>query len=206
MPVVDVVPVIPVVDDMPVVGHGTGPVGTTDGTPTPVNGLRPPVASSDDPMGMPTLPTEDRAPGDEPDADGLDGAAPPPAHAMEADPDRPALSNKTPEGDIPLLELPALEVIGCTDPPMPEHAEADVIEPRGAVPAAVGLTPGVASSVAPSGIPVVPTAAPAPMPSGEVTPSEGNPVPPLTCANAGLQHSKGKAAAAINKGLIRRFL
>jgi hypothetical protein len=42
---------------------------------------------------------------------------------------------------------------------------------------AAGLTPGVASSVAPSGMPVAPTGAPGPNPSGEVTPSElGAPV------------------------------
>jgi hypothetical protein len=43
---------------------------------------------------------------------------------------------------------------------------------KGAAPDVVGLTPGVASSVAPRGIPVCPTGALG-MPSGDVMPSAG---------------------------------
>ena len=43
--------------------------------------------------------------------------------------------------------------------------------------------------------PFVPTGAVGSVPSEEVTPSGGMAVP--TCANAGLQHNKGQAAAAI---------
>jgi hypothetical protein len=62
-------------------------------------------------------------------------------------------------------------------------------------PEGTGLTPGDASPVAPIGMPVVPNAAPATVPNGEVAPSGGMTVP--TWANAGLQHNKGQAAAAI---------
>jgi hypothetical protein len=44
-------------------------------------------------------------------------------------------------------------------------------------------------------MPVVPNAAPATVPNGEVAPSGGMTVP--TWANAGPQHNKGQAAAAI---------
>jgi hypothetical protein len=53
---------------------------------------------------------------------------------------------------------------------------------------------------APTCKPFAPTGAPGSVPSDEVTPSEGMTVP--TWANAGL-HNKGKAAAAMNNGLMR---
>ena len=49
-------------------------------------------------------------------------------------------------------------------------------------------------------MPVVPYDAPAIVPNGEVAPSGGMTVP--TWANAGLQHNKGHAAAAIKQGLM----
>jgi hypothetical protein len=70
-------------------------------------------------------------------------------------------------------------------------------------PEGTGLTPGDASPVAPIGMPVVPNDAPATVPNGEVAPSGGMTVP--TWANAGLQHNKGQAAAAIKKGLMEQF-
>ena len=70
-------------------------------------------------------------------------------------------------------------------------------------PLGTGLTPGDASPVAPIGMPVVPNAAPATVPNGEVAPSGGMTVP--TWANAGLQHNKGQAAAARRKGLMEHF-
>src|SRR3954465_13348163 len=60
-----------------------------------------------------------------------------------------------------------------------------------------GLTPGGASSVAPSGIPGAPTGAVGPMPSGEVTPSAGGNAPIVTCAEAAALPSSDKVAAAI---------
>jgi hypothetical protein len=68
------------------------------------------------------------------------------------------------------------------------------------MPDGTGLTPGDASSVAPVGIPVVPTNPSGPLASGEVAPSGGVSVP--TWAKAGLPHNKGQAAAAIKKGLM----
>jgi len=177
---------IPVVDDVPV-GHGTVlvPVGTTVLCTGLGNGLRPPVVSSVDPMGTPTRPVPDRTPlpGEEADAEGLDEAVVPPAQVLEVAPDMPVLSKRKVGADVPpivllvpAIEVPGLalaevEVVGCADAPMLEHVPV-VMEPRGEVPAAPGLTPGVVISVAPSGIPVAPTAAPGPIPSGEVRPSE----------------------------------
>jgi hypothetical protein len=204
---------VPVVGDEPSSMHGAVlvPVGTTDGWLWRMsgNGLMPPVASSVDPIGIPARPTVDREPipGDEADAVGLeDAVAVPVAHVPEAVPDTPVLSNKGVGADIPIvmvlllviefpaLETPESEVDCCADAPTPEHVKAAVMPPRGDVPAALGLTPGVVSSVAPSGIPVVPTGAPGPIPSGDVTPSEaGAPVIAPTWANAGPQHNKTAA-------------
>jgi hypothetical protein len=52
------------------------------------------------------------------------------------------------------------------------EAPGHVAPIKGAAPDVVGLTPGVASSVAPRGIPVCPTGALG-MPSGDVMPSAG---------------------------------
>ena len=103
-------------------------------------------------------------------------------------------------------DVPGMEVVGCAEAPMPEHAVEAVIEPSAAVPTGGVLTPGVASSVAPSGIPVAPTAAPGPNPSGEVTPSgAGAPVTMPTWAKAGPPPSKEQVIAAIRNGLIGKL-
>jgi hypothetical protein len=222
---------VPVVEVMPVVGHGTVPVvGTTgDWLCTVIfgSGLRPPVASSVDPIGIPTRALDREAkPDDEVDAVALEDAVALLAHVPEAVPDTPLPSNKAVGADIPVadvpviplvpavdplvvpaIDVPGLEAVGCADAPTPEHVAADVIEPSAEVPPAAGLMPGAASSVAPSGIPVVPTDAPGPMPSGEVTPSE--PVVPVTIptwAIAGPPHNKGHVTATIKKGLMEIFL
>jgi hypothetical protein len=66
-----------------------------------------------------------------------------------------------------------------------------------------GLTPSDVSSVAPSGTPLAPTDALGPMPSGEVTPSEGTAVSgSSTWANAGPAHNKDQAVATIKNGLM----
>jgi len=159
------------------------------------------------------MPDREPLPGDEADAPGLDDAVVPPAHVPEAVPDMPVLSNREvadippvalllPAIEDPELELPGLEVVGCADAPILEHVPA-VMEPRGDVPAAVGLTPGVAISVAPSGIPVTPTDAPGPIPSGEVTPSgTGAPVPTVTWAHAVLLPRRTESVVVTNKRLI----
>jgi hypothetical protein len=70
-------------------------------------------------------------------------------------------------------------------------------------PVGTGLSPGDVSSVEPIGIPVAPTDAPAPIPSGEVTPSEGVAVSGSSIwADAGPAHNKDQAVATINNGLI----
>jgi hypothetical protein len=69
--------------------------------------------------------------------------------------------------------------------------------------AIVPVTPlgtGVTGVDTPGAKPFVPTGALGSVPSEEVTPSGGMTVP--TWANAGLQHSKGQAAAAIKYSLM----
>jgi hypothetical protein len=67
--------------------------------------------------------------------------------------------------DAPVIGLPV--AAGAGEPP------THVAPIKGAAPNVVGLTPGVASSVAPRGIPVCPTGALG-MPSGDVMPSAGS--------------------------------
>lgn len=66
-------------------------------------------------------------------------------------------------------------------------------------PLGTGVTPGDALI----GKSVVPTAAPGTIPSEEVAPIGGVTVP--TWDNAGLQHNKDQAAAAINNGFMDHF-
>jgi hypothetical protein len=92
-------------------------------------------------------------------------------------------------------------------------------ETIGDAPDTAGLSPGVASSVAPIGIPTDPTGEPGPMPSGEVIPSgepgpvaptgEPGPMPsgevgliPPTCAQTGPQPKSAAVTVAINKRVI----
>jgi len=68
--------------------------------------------------------------------------------------------------------------------------------------AGIGLTPGEAISVAPSGIPVPPTGAlPPPMPSGEVAEIEGVGITAACCAKAWL-HNNAEVAAIVRKRFI----
>ena len=70
-------------------------------------------------------------------------------------------------------------------------------------PEATGLTSGETPG---GGKPFGPTDAPGTVPSEEVAPSGGVAVSGLpTWANAGLQHNKGKAVAAIKKDLMEHF-
>jgi hypothetical protein len=62
------------------------------------------------------------------------------------------------------------------------------------------------SSVALSGIPVVPTDPAEPIPSGEVMPSEGVAVSgSSTCANAGLQPKRREAIAMVKKRFMEDY-
>ena len=88
--------------------------------------------------------------------------------------------------DSPGTELPMPPDAPVVEPPIPvdaavvglpmaagaDEAPAHGAPIKGAAPDVVGLTPGVASSVAPRGIPVCPTGALG-MPSGDVMPSAG---------------------------------
>ncbi|HYZ22358.1 MAG TPA: hypothetical protein VE690_09390 [Rhodopila sp.] len=180
------------------------------------NGLRPPVPSSVDPTGIPARPTVLREPmvGDEADAVGLDDEVAAVAHVPEAVPANPAPSNSgvgaevpdiapvaedSPGSElaVPLVEFPVPEAAVCIAPMVLEHTEGVVVIPLEAEePDVIGLTPGVASSVAPSGTPVTPTGAAAPIPSGEVVPSGGVTAPMPTCANAAPTSNNDQTVAA----------
>jgi hypothetical protein len=158
----------------------TGAVGfrlrATDG------GLRPPPPSSVAPSGIPTMPTDDPGPIDE--AKGADAVAeaaqvpgavafmPPPSKSAVLD--SPGIELPIP-ADAPVIGLPIPVDAAVVELPMPAgagEAPAHVAPIMGAAPDVIGLTPGVASSVAPMGIPVCPTGALG-MPSGDVMPSAG---------------------------------
>ena len=139
-------------------------------------GLRPPPPSSVEPSGIPTMPTDDPGPIDEAiGGDAVaDAAQAPDAVPIIPPPSKTALPRAA---DPPAAELPM--VLGATviELPMAVGAGADeapthVVPIMGAAPDVIGLTPGVASSVAPMGIPVCPTGAFG-MPRGDVMPSAG---------------------------------
>jgi hypothetical protein len=139
-------------------------------------GLRPPPPSSVEPSGIPTMPTDDPGPIDEAiGGDALaDAAQVPGALVIMPPPSKDALPMPA---EPPGVELPmagGATVIGLA---MAANAGADeapthVASIMGAAPDVIGLTPGVASSVAPRGIPVCPTGAFG-MPRGDVKPSAG---------------------------------
>lgn len=167
------------------------------------NGLSPPVPSSVDPIGIPTRPTVLREPmvGDEADVVGLDDGVVAVAHVPDAVPAIPMPSNSGVGAEVPdiapvtedspgsepaapFAELPIPVAVVCIAPMVLEQAEGVVIALEAEGLDVIGLTPGVASSVAPSGTPVTPSGAAAPIPSGEVMPSGGVTAPMPTCANA----------------------
>ncbi len=158
-------------------------------------GLRPPTPSSVEPIGIPTLPTDDPEPipvGNE--ADAVGPAKELPALAAQAPDALPAIPppSKVARLDAPVIELPEDAPVdeafrpkdACgNEPPMPPHVE--IVEgAMGDVPDIIGLTPGAASSVAPMGILAGATGKPGPTPSGDVMPSEGpgEMLIPPTCA------------------------
>jgi hypothetical protein len=130
--------------------------------------------------------------GEEAEAAGCD-ETPVVEHVPDAVPAEPPPSNSAVEPVDPMPE-PA---------PPPEHVELLPAIAAGSDGFdVVGLTPGVASSVAPRGTPTGPTAPPGPIPSGEVTPSGDGELVPPTCAAAGAPPSVAATAAAI----IRRLM
>jgi hypothetical protein len=148
-------------------------------------GLRPPPPSSVEPSGIPTMPTDDPGPMDE--AKGADAVAdaaqapgavalmPPPSKSAE--PDSPGIGLAVPAdapviGGLPMPADPPVTGLPMAADAGADEAPAHVAPIKGAAPEVVGLTPGVASSVAPRGIPVCPTGALG-MPSGDVMPSAG---------------------------------
>lgn len=142
------------------------------------------MPSSVEPNGIPARPTVDAELiplGDDADAAGdPDGvltmgaqvpdalpSSPPPSKTV-LDADVPAAAEPMPEDAVVELPIPGE---ACEGKPPAHVAVTPVAEPRGDTPDAIGLTPGDASSVAPSGIPVGATGEPGPTPSGDVIPS-----------------------------------
>ena len=156
-------------------------------------GLRPPPPSSVEPSGIPTMPTDEPGPMDE--AKGGDAVAdaaqvvgavalmlPPSKSAVLDSPgtelpipaDAPVVEPPIP-ADAPVIGLPSPVNAAVVELPMAagaDEAPAHGAPIKGAAPDVVGLTPGVANSVAPRGIPVCPIGALG-MPSGDVMPSAG---------------------------------
>src|SRR5262245_23249015 len=193
---------------MPVVGQGVPSVDSgADGLAvrTSGGGLRPPTLSSVEPRGMPTRPTTDDP---IPVGEEADAAGPPAeplvvaAHVPDAVPPRPPPSKIVLEPDVPGFAIP----IEPPRAPASEHAVAPPIAgTTGDAPDVIGLTPGDASSVAPSGIPVGATGAAGPMPSGDVMPSGDGPgdvASPPICADAGPQPNNAVVIATINRRVM----
>jgi len=173
-------------DGLEGVGRGASVMGAAAlGLRATDGGLRPPPPSSVEPGGIPTMPTDDPGPIDEPmggdavadaaQAPGALAAIPPPSKGG-AVPDVPVTEPPVP-ADAPVTGLPMAADVPVSELPMAADGGADETPPHvapsnGDAPDVVGLTPGVASSVAPRGIPVCPTGAFG-IPSGDVMPSGG---------------------------------
>jgi len=163
-------------------------------------GLTPPLPSSVEPSGIPAGPTDEPGPIDE--ASGGDAVAaqtpgalaaiPPPSKS--AGPDSPGIELAMP-ADAPVIGPPAPADTGA------DEAPAHVAPITGDAPDVIGLTPGVASSVAPMGIPVCPTGAFG-MPSGDVMPSAGSGATFMRACAWAQPQPKRTAAVAIAKRVI----
>lgn len=189
------------------VGATTLVVGTTLGRGTIAAELTPRLPTSVESRGMPVRGAPPCVVGDV----GIDDAARLPEPEPEPHmPDMPEVSimadvvGTADPLDIPIADVPgiavgldAAAVAGIavpTDMPPPSKEDVDpnivvdelpmVEQPVPIGDVGVGLTPGVAISVAPSGIPVPPTGVLGSVPSGEVAESEGVGVTAV-CANAG---------------------
>jgi hypothetical protein len=176
-------------------------------------GLRPPPPTSVEPSGIPTGPTVDPGPIDE--AKGEDAVAdaaqvpgafaviPPPSKSAVLD--SPGIELSMP-ADAPVVEPPIPADVAVVEVAMAAgagagEAPAHVAPIKGAAPDVIGLTPGVASSVAPRGIPVCPTGAFG-MPSGDVMPSAGRGETFMRACAWAEPQPKRTAAVAIAKRVI----
>lgn len=193
-------------------------VGTTPIVGTIAAELTPRLLISVDPNGMPVRDTPPGVVGDV----GVDDAAKlpePEPHML----DMPEVSIRAdvagiPEGvgtsgdaDAPIIGV-GVDIGAATATPPPSKAVADPNIVDGAMPMVehtvlpivpvgdpgIGLTPGEAISVAPSGMPVPPTGALVLMPSGEVAEIEGVGITAACCAKAWLD-SRAEAAAIVRK-------
>ena len=152
-------------------------------------GLRPPPPSSVEPSGIPAGPTVDPGPIEANGGDAVaDAAQAPCALAAMPPPSKSALPDNVVLEFPVAAYAPVVGVPAAVEAPIPAdapvigldvmadagagEAPAHVAPIKGEAPNVVGLTPGVASSVAPMGIPVCPTGALG-MPNGEVIPSGG---------------------------------
>ena len=156
-------------------------------------GLRPPPPSSVEPSGIPTGRTVEPGPiveaiggdavADAAQAPGALAAIPPPSKSGA--PDIPVTAAEADVGEAPAHVAPIM----------------------GAAPDVVGLTPGVASSVAPRGIPVCPTGALG-MPSGDVMPSAGKGETFMEACACAAPQPKSDAAAPATRAAekIRRLI
>lgn len=195
-------------------------VGTTPTVGTTAAELTPRLLISVDPNGMPMRGTPPGVVGDM----GVDDAArlPEPAPHMLDIPDVSTRADVAgiPEGvgvsgdaDAPAIGVGAdigVTAARATPPPSKAFADPNIVD--GAMPMVVhavlpivpvgdpgiGLTPGEAISVAPSGMPVPPTGALVLMPSGEVADIEGVGITAACCAKAWLD-SMAEAAAIVRK-------
>ena len=176
-------------------------------------GLSPPPPSSVEPSGIPAEPTGE--PGEANGGDAVADAAqvpcalalmPPPSNG--ALPDSPGVALAMPtmlvEPAIP-ADAPSIGLAVGVELPMAADAgdvPAHAAPTKGAAPDAVGLTPGVASSVAPRGIPVCPTGALG-MPSGDAMPKAGSGETLMrACALAELQPRSTAAIATAKRAII----
>jgi hypothetical protein len=200
-------------------------VGATVMVGTIAAELTPRLPISVEPIGMPVRITPPGATGEV----GIDDAArllDPAPHML----DIPDVSIRadvggTPDDDIGAPAVGIVDIVLCavtvpTATPPPSKAAADPNIVDGAVPiveqtvlpivpvatVGIGLTPGDAISVAPSGMPVPATAALGTMPSGEVVASEGVGITWACCAKA---WPHGKAKAVVIKAVViirKRFM
>jgi hypothetical protein len=162
----------------------------------------PSLPSSVEPSGIPAGPTDEPGPNDEAAGAGAVGDAAQAPGALAAIPP----PSKSAGLDSPGIELPMPADAPVIGPPTPADAGADEAPAHAApitgdAPDVIGLTPGVASSVAPMGIPVCPTGAFG-MPSGDVMPSAGSGATFMRACAWAEPQPKRTAAVAIAKRVI----
>jgi hypothetical protein len=175
-------------------------------------GLSPPPPNSVEPTGIPTGPTGEPGEANGGDADAAQvptalAVMPPPSNV--ALPDSPGAALAVPAAPVVEAAMPAdAPIIGlAVGVKLAMAADAGnapthVVPTKGAAPDVVGLTPGVASSVAPRGIPVCPTGALG-TPRGDVMPKAGNGETLIRAwASAEPQPSRTAAAVASTKRVI----